>query len=78
MFDFTKSYPHLIIKTQTFLFHKIVQKAGIQPVTVDLIHLVPSCLCLLQSSAVLPPVESGYGAIVRAAARASERAKAQA
>ena len=36
-----------IIKTQTFLLHKIVQKERIQPSTVDLIHLVPSCLCLV-------------------------------
>ena len=38
-----------IMKTQTCFLQEMVQKERIQPSTVDLVHLVPFCLSLLQS-----------------------------
>ena len=37
-----------IMKTQTCFLQEMVRKEGIQPSTVDLIHLVPFCLSLME------------------------------
>ena len=51
MFHLSKSYPHGFWcsnhKNQKKNLHKMVQKERIQPSTVDFIHRVPSCLCLV-------------------------------